>query len=94
MDNRIESAQVGLPTMWRIITIIGSLASTIVLVVLGFAFDMVRSEWVELRGEVREMKHRLDEMPSGDTLRKLSDDVQDLGRRVDRMEQQLNNWDE
>jgi outer membrane murein-binding lipoprotein Lpp len=33
-------------------------------------------------------------MPDGATLNRLADDVQDLGRRVDRMETQLNNWDE
>ena len=89
-----SKAVIGLPAMWRVVTVIGSLASTIVLVVLTFAFNMVREEWKELRAEVREMRHRLDEMPDGQTLRRLADDVQDLGRRVDRMETQINNWDE
>ena len=89
-----SKAVIGLPTMWRVVTVIGSLASTIVLLVLTFAFNMVREEWKELRAEVREMRHRLDEMPDGQTLRRLADDVQDLGRRVDRMESQVNNWDE
>ena len=87
-------AVVGLPTMWRIVTVIGSMASTIILIVLTFAFNMVREEWKELRAEVREMRHRIDEMPDGATLNRLADDVQDLGRRVDRMETQINNWDE
>ena len=89
-----SKAVIGLPTMWRVVTVIGSLASTIVLLVLTFAFNMVREEWKELRAEVKEMRHRLDEMPDGQTLRRLADDVQDLGRRVDRIEQQVNNWDE
>ena len=89
-----SKAVIGLPAMWRVVTVIGSLASTIVLLVLTFAFNMVREEWKELRAEVREMRHRLDEMPDGQTLRRLADDVQDLGRRVDRMEIQINNWDE
>jgi Tfp pilus assembly protein PilO len=89
-----SKAVIGLPAMWRVVTVIGSLASTIVLLVLTFAFNMVREEWKELRAEVREMRHRLDEMPDGQTLRRLADDVQDLGRRVDRMESQINNWDE
>jgi Tfp pilus assembly protein PilO len=55
---------------------------------------MMREEWNELRAEVKEMRHRIDEMPDGATLNRLADDVQDLGRRVDRMETQLNNWDE
>ena len=87
-------AVVGLPTMWRIVTVIGSLASTIILLLGSLAFNMMREEWKELRAEVREMRHRLDDMPDGQTLRRLADDVQDLGRRVDRMETQINNWDE
>ena len=83
-----------LPAVWRAVTVIGSLASTIVLLVLAFAFSTVREEWKELRAEVKEMQRRLDEMPDGDTLKRLTDDVQDLGRRVDRMESQINNWDE
>jgi Tfp pilus assembly protein PilO len=89
-----SKAVIGLPAMWRVVTVIGSLASTIVLLVLTFAFNMVREEWKELRAEVKEMRHRLDEMPDGQTLRRLADDVHDLGRRVDRMESQINNWDE
>jgi Tfp pilus assembly protein PilO len=80
--------------MWRIVTVIGSLASTIVLLVVTFAFNMVREEWKELRAEVKEMRHRLDDMPDAQTLNRLADDVQDLGRRVDRLETQINNWDE
>jgi len=85
---------VTIPTVFSVITIIGSVASTIVLVSLGFAADLVRAEWKELRAEVKEMRHRLDEMPDGQTLNRLADDVQDLGRRVDRLETQINNWDE
>jgi len=85
---------VTMPTVFSVITVIGSIASTIVLVSLGFAADLVRAEWKELRAEVKEMRHRLDEMPDGQTLNRLADDVQDLGRRVDRMEQQINKWEE
>ena len=84
----------GPPTIWRAVTVIGSIASTIVLLVLALAFNTVREEWKELRAEVKEMRHGLDEMPDGQTLNRLADDVQDLRRRVDRMESQINNWDE
>lgn len=99
-DNRrsVESltaqAVVGLPTMWRIVTVIGSVASTIVLMIATFAFNLVRGEWQELRAEVKEMRVRLEQMPDAATLNKLADDVDDLGRRVDRIEHQINNWDE
>jgi Tfp pilus assembly protein PilO len=94
VESIAAKAVVGLPTMWRIVTVIGSLASTIILLLGSLAFNMMREEWKELRAEVREMRHRLDDMPDGQTLRRLADDVQDLGRRVDRMETQINNWDE
>jgi Tfp pilus assembly protein PilO len=84
----------GLPAVWRAVTVIGSLASTIILLLGSLAFNMMREEWKELRAEVKEMRHCLDEMPDGQTLNRLADDVQDLRRRVDRMEKQINNWDE
>jgi hypothetical protein len=84
-------AQTGLR---RVVTIMGSVASSLILLLGSFAFSMMREEWKELRAEVKEMRHRFDEMPDGATLNRLADDVQDLGRRVDRMETQINNWDE
>lgn len=89
-----SKAVVGLPTLWRVVTVIGSLASTIVLIVVTFAFNLVREEWKELRAEVKEMRHRIDDLPDGPSLRRLADDVQDIGRRVDRIETQINQWDE
>lgn len=94
MESMAAKAVVGLPTMWRIVTVIGSVASTIVLVFASFAFNLVREEWKELRAEVKEMRHRLDEMPDGQTLNRLADDVQDLGRRVGRLENQASQWNE
>ena len=94
VESLAAKAVVGLPTMWRIVTVIGSLASTIILLLGSFAFNMMRDEWKELRAEVKEMRHRLDEMPDGQTLNRLADDVQDLGRRLGRLENQVNNWDE
>ena len=94
VESLAAKAVVGLPTMWRIVTVIGSLASTIILLLGSFAFNMMREEWKELRAEVKEMRHRLDEMPDGQTLNRLADDVQDLGRRLGRLENQVNSWDE
>lgn len=94
LEVAVSNSTIGLPTAWRIVTVIGSLASTIVLVCFGVAFELVREEWKELRVEVREMRQRLDSMPDGATLNRLSDDVQDLGRRVDRLEEQVNRFGE
>ena len=94
VESLAAKAVVGLPTMWRVVTVIGSLASTIILLLGSFAFNMMREEWKELRAEVKEMRHRLDEMPDGATLNRLADDVQDLGKRLGRLENQVNNWDE
>jgi Tfp pilus assembly protein PilO len=94
VESIAAKAVVGLPTMWRVVTVIGSLASTIILLLGSFAFNMMREEWKELRVEVKEMRSRLDEMPDAATLNRLADDVQDLGRRVGRLENQVNHWDE
>lgn len=94
VESLAAKAVVGLPTMWRIITVIGSIASTIILSLGLFAINLVREEWTELRAEVKEMRHRLEEMPDAATLNRLADDVQDLSRRVGRLENQVNNWDE
>ena len=94
VESLAAKAVVGLPTMWRVVTVIGSLASTVILLLGSFAFNMMREEWKELRAEVKEMRHRLDEMPDGATLNRLADDVQDLGKRLGRLESQVNNWDE
>jgi Tfp pilus assembly protein PilO len=94
VESLAAKAVVGLPTMWRVVTVIGSLASTVILLLGSFAFNMMREEWKELRAEVKEMRHRLDEMPDGQTLNRLADDVQDLGRRLGRLENQVNSWDE
>jgi len=94
VESIASKAVVGLPTMWRVVTIIGSVASTIILVIASFAFNLVREEWKELRAEVKEMRDRLQEMPDAATLNRLADDVQDLSRRVGRLENQVNHWDE
>jgi Tfp pilus assembly protein PilO len=94
VESMAAKAVVGLPTMWRIVTVIGSLASTIILLLGSLAFNMMADEWRELRAEVKEMRHRIDEMPDGATLNRLADDVQDLSKRVGRLETQINNWDE
>lgn len=94
VESLASKAVVGLPTMWRVVTIIGSVASTIILVIASFAFNLVREEWKELRAEVKEMRTRLEEMPDAATLNRLADDVQDLSRRVGRLENQVNHWDE
>ena len=52
VESLAAKAVVGLPTMWRIVTVIGSLASTIILLLGSFAFNMMREEWKELRAEV------------------------------------------
>jgi Tfp pilus assembly protein PilO len=94
VDTLAAKAVIGLPTMWRVVTVIGSVASTIILVIASFAFNLVREEWKELRAEVKEMRHKLEEMPDAATLNRLADDVQDLSRRVGRLENQVNHWDE
>jgi hypothetical protein len=80
---------VTLPTAWRVVIAIGSIASTCVLFAAGIVFQVVRAEWVELRAEIREVRSRVDGAATSDQVGKLAEDVRALERRVTRVE---NGW--
>lgn len=86
VESLAARAVVSLPTAWRVVTVIGSIASTVVMVCGGIAFNLVRTEWTELRSEVRLMRAKIDAAPTAEDLGKLSEDVRDLERRVIRVE--------
>lgn len=77
---------VTLPTAWRVVIAVGSIASTCVLGAAGIVYQVVRSEWVELRSEVREMRTRLDGAATGEQVAKVAEDLRALERRVSRVE--------
>ena len=77
---------VTLPTAWRVVIAVGSIASTCVLFAAGIVFQVVRAEWVELRGEVREVRARVDTAATAEQVAKVAEDLRALERRVTRVE--------
>lgn len=77
---------VTLPTAWRVVIAVGSIASTCVLFAAGIVFQVVRAEWVELRAEVREVRTRVDGAATGEQVAKVAEDLRALERRVTRVE--------
>lgn len=47
-------ATVGAPTLYKVISGLGSAASTVILALIGFVWSEVRGEWVELKAQIAE----------------------------------------
>ena len=88
--NSIEAiaarATVGAPTLYKVISGLGSAASTVILALIGFVWSEVRSEWVELKNQITEIRHELDRQPSPEEFDKLRDKVDQVNDRLIRLE--------
>lgn len=88
----VSRAQVGVPTVYRMLSGIGSFASTVILALVGYAWSEVRDEWKELKSTISEIRHELDRQPSPEEFEKLRDKVEQINDRLIRMESATNQW--
>ena len=79
-------ATVGAPTMFRILSGMGSFASTVVLALVGYAWSEVRAEWKDLKDGIAEIRHELDRQPSPEEFDKLREKVEQVNDRLIRIE--------
>ena len=79
---------VTLPTMWKVVIGVGSLASTAIVLVVSISFQLAKAEWAELRGEVRDVRAKVDTAATGAQVERLTDDLRALEHRVTRVEVQ------
>lgn len=86
LESAIARGHVALPTAFKFFQSLGSLASTILLAIIGFAYQSVMSEWRELKSTVEEIRHELDKQPSPDEYEKLRDKVLEINERLIRIE--------
>lgn len=86
IESLAARATVGAPILFRIFSSIGSVASTVVLAIIGYAWSEVRSEWKELKSAIAEIRHELDRQPSPEEFDKLRDKVEQINDRLIRME--------
>lgn len=86
LESIASSATLKAPTVYRILSGFGSVASTAILAIIGLVWSEVRSEWRELKDSVAEIRHELDRQPSPEEFNKLRDKVDQINERVIRIE--------
>jgi len=86
IETAIARGHVALPTAFKWFQSVGSLASTVLLALAGFAYNSVSSEWRELKTAVQEIRHELDKQPSPEEYNKLRDKVAEINERLIRIE--------
>jgi hypothetical protein len=82
----VAKATIGAPTVYRIFSSIGSIASTAILALIAFVWSEVRTEWKEMKNGIAEIRHELDRQPSPEEFVKLRDRVEQINERLIRIE--------
>lgn len=85
-----QRATIGAPTVYRIFSGIGSVASTLLLAIIGMLWQEVRGEWRELKAQITEIRHELDRQPSPEEFQKVRDKVDVINDRLIRLEAKIN----
>lgn len=81
---------VGAPLVYRMISSVGGVASTVILAVGGFAWSEVRDEWRELKSSIAEIRKEIDRQPTPEEFEKLQDKVDQVNDRLIRLEAKMN----
>lgn len=79
-------ATVSAPTLYRIVSGLGSAASTTVLAIVGLAWSEVRDEWRDLKAQIADIRQELDRQPSPEEFDKLRSKVDQINERMIRIE--------
>ena len=79
-------ATLGAPTLYRIVSGLGSAASTVILALVGFAWSEVRDEWRDLKSQIADIRKELDRQPSPEEFDKLREKVDQINDRMIRIE--------
>lgn len=85
----LSKATVGAPFVYRMLSSIGGVASTVILALAGFLWSEVRDEWRELKGSIAEIREELDKQPSPDEFDKVRDKVDQINDRLIRLEARI-----
>lgn len=91
LETLAARSTIAAPTLYRIFSGIGSIASTVILGLIGFAWSEVRDEWADLKSQITEIRHELDRQPSPEEFNKLRDKVDLINDRLIRLEASLPN---
>lgn len=80
------NARIGAPLMFRIFSSIGSLASTLMLAIIGFAWTEVHDEWKALKANIEDIRKELDAQPSPEEFQRMRDKLEQVNDRLIRIE--------
>ena len=80
------NARIGAPLMFRIFSSIGSLASTLLLAIIGFAWTEVHDEWKALKANIEDIRKELDAQPSPEEFQRMRDKLEQVNDRLIRIE--------
>jgi hypothetical protein len=74
--------RVGLPTAYRVLSSIGSTASTLILAMLGILYSEVREEWHILKTDVEAIRLQIANMPTAEEYQKTQERIDALTERI------------
>ena len=80
------NARIGAPLMFRIFSSIGSLASTLLLAIIGFAWTEVHDEWKALKANIEDIRKELDAQPTPEEFERMRDKLEQVNDRLIRIE--------
>ena len=80
------NARIGAPLMFRIFSSIGSLASTLLLAIIGFAWTEVHDEWKALKANIEDIRKELDAQPAPEEFQRMRDKLEQVNDRLIRIE--------
>lgn len=86
IDAKISHQTVSLPFAWRLVSGLGSAASTILLALLALVYQGLSTEWQALKSTVAEIREEMDRMPPPEEVERLRDHVQNLNDKIIRIE--------
>ena len=80
------NAKVGAPLVYRMLSGIGGVASTVILAIIGFAWTEVRDEWRDLKSSIADIRKELDAQPSPEEFQRMRDKLEQVNDRLIRIE--------
>jgi hypothetical protein len=74
--------KVGLPTAYKILSGVGSTASTVILILLSALYSEFRAEWAAVKADVAAVRRELDTMPTPEEYQRIYTRIDDLTERL------------
>ena len=71
-----------MPTAYKVVSGIGSTASTLLLGLLGYIYSDLHTEWTNMKTDVAELRRQVERMPTAEEYQHIDDRLDDLTERI------------